>query len=167
MTPRTFLISQLDELIETFGADSKGHKNQYRILRYTVFTLTAFSTLLAGAALLAPHMGPGMSLAILVLSAVSGVVTSVEGVRKPAELWVHERATYLALKDLKREVEFSTDDTTSFEVLNTHFQKMQRLLGASAEKWNKEIASAPAKISPVGSQPIPAASTAAGPATHG
>jgi hypothetical protein len=134
MTPRTFLISQLDELIETFGADSKGHKTQYRILRYTVFTLTAFSTLLAGAALLAPHMGPGMSLAILVLSAVSGVVTSVEGVRKPAELWVHERATYLALKDLKREVEFSTDDTTCSACLALRLRNGTKRLPARQQR---------------------------------
>ncbi len=137
---RSLLISQLDELIARFGEDSTKHKNQHRRLRYAVFALTAGSTLLAGVALQAPGASSEIALAILALSAASGLVTSIEGVRKPAELWVHERATFLALKDLRREVEFSTNDASSFETLETYFQRMQSLLGDSARKWQDDIA---------------------------
>ncbi len=53
------------------------------------------------------------------------------------ELWIHERTTYYALTDLKREAEFKIDEDSPPEVIELYFFKMQEILGASGEKWNR------------------------------
>ncbi|OYY94819.1 MAG: hypothetical protein B7Y41_04410 [Hydrogenophilales bacterium 28-61-23] len=140
MDKRKYLLDQLQQKINGFRDDSKQHKNLYRNLRYSVFVLTSISTLLAGLALKFPEVSSSISVAIVLVSAAVGVVTSIEGIRKPAELWIHERTTYYALMDLKREVEFKLDENSTVETVEEYFFKMQEILGASGEKWNRNIA---------------------------
>lgn len=140
MDKQEYLLDQLEQKINSFRDDSKQHKTLYRNLRYSVFILTAFSTLLAGLALKFPEFNTAINLAIVFVSTTVGVVTSIEGIRKPAELWIHERTTYYALMDLKREVEFKLDEISSAELVEKYFFKMQEILGASGEKWNRHIA---------------------------
>ena len=141
MCKRAYLLEQLEERISYFEGESKQHKKLYRNLRYAVFTLTAVSSLLAGLALKFTEANSYFDLAIVFISATIGVVTSIEGLRKPAELWIHERITYYALLDLKREVEFYLNENSPPEVVEHFFRKMQETLGASGEKWNRHIAS--------------------------
>src|SRR2546423_12364244 len=110
MSKRDYLLAQLDEEIERFDRDSTTHKKMYRAMRYAVFTLTAVSTGLASLAVAFPQSQSTISLVIVFVSAAAGVVSSVEGLRKPAELWIHERTTHYALKDLKRDLEFQSAD---------------------------------------------------------
>ncbi len=140
MGKREYLLNQLEQKIKGFRDDSAEHKALYRNLRYMVFVLTAISTLLAGLALKFPELGSSINVAIVFVSAAVGVVTSIEGLRKPAELWIHERTTYYALMDLKREVEFALDTDSSPEMLERYFLRMQEILGASGEKWTRSIA---------------------------
>ncbi|UCV04935.1 DUF4231 domain-containing protein [Dechloromonas denitrificans] len=142
MGKREYLQNQLEQKIKGFRDDSAQHKALYRNLRYLVFVLTAISTLLAGLALKFPELGSSINVAIVFVSATVGVVTSIEGLRKPAELWIHERTTYYALMDLKREVEFELDTNSSPEMLGRYFFRMQEILGASGEKWTRSIAGA-------------------------
>lgn len=142
MNKREYLLDQLEQKINGFRDDSKQHKTLYRNLRYSVFVLTSISTLLAGLALKYPEVSSTISVAIVFVSAAVGVVTSIEGIRKPAELWIHERTTYYALMDLKREVEFNLDENSSSERVEKYFFRMQEILGASGEKWNRHIAGA-------------------------
>lgn len=137
MSKREYLLEQLNAKIADFKDASASHKSLYRRLRYSVFFLTALSALLAGTALKCPEFNAGISLTIVLVSAAIGVVTSVEGLRKPAELWIHERTTYYALTDLKREAEFKIDEDSPPEVIELYFFKMQEILGASGEKWNR------------------------------
>jgi hypothetical protein len=108
MNKQEYLLAQLDEQIKRFDKESGEHKNMYRELRYIVFALTACSTALASLALAFPAFQSPISLAIVVLTTAIGVVTSFEGLRKPGELWIHERTTYYALLDLKRELEYQS-----------------------------------------------------------
>lgn len=139
MNKREYLLDQLEQKIRSFKDDSKEHKTLYRNLRYSVFVLTSISTLLAGLAIKFPDFSSTINLAIVFVSATVGVVTSIEGLRKPSELWIHERTTYYALMDLKREVEFKLDEDSTSEMVEKYFLKMQEILGASGEKWNRHI----------------------------
>lgn len=137
MTKRQYLIDQLSEKILDFQKASETHKSLYRNLRYAVFFLTGISAVLAGAAIKYPELNSTISLAIVFASSAIGITTSIEGLRKPAELWIHERTTYYALTDLKRKVEFNTDENSLPEVIERYFFKMQEILESSGEKWHR------------------------------
>jgi len=139
MDKKAYLLEQLQQKIDQFRDDSKQHKLLYRRLRYCVFVLTSISALLAGLSLKFPDFSQAISVLIVFVSATVGVITSIEGLRKPSELWIHERTTYYALMDLRREVEFALDDACSADRVEPYFFKMQQILGASAEKWNRQI----------------------------
>ncbi len=139
MDKRAYLLDQLGQKISGFKEDSRRHKLLYRNLRYCVFVLTSISALLAGLALKFPDISPFFTVGIVVVSATVGVLTSIEGLRKPAELWIHERTTYYALMDLRREVEFKLDADSPAETVEEYFFRMQRILGASGEKWTRNI----------------------------
>lgn len=139
MDKRKYLLDQLAEKVKGFKADSEKHKNLYRRLRYSVFLLTSLSALLAGLSLKFPEWSTTISVLILLVSAAVGVLTSIEGLRKPSELWIHERTSYYTLMDLRREVEFVVDDNASNEIIEKYFFRLQGILGASNEKWNRNI----------------------------
>jgi Protein of unknown function (DUF4231) len=139
MKQHEFLMAQLEEKMGAFKRDSKIHKNLHRRMRYVVFGLTAISTILAGVALSFPHLNTVLNLAILIASTTVGVVTSLEGIRKPFELWVHERSTYLAIMDLRREAEFKLDANSPPAELEKFFYRLQGILEASEEKWSGKI----------------------------
>jgi hypothetical protein len=139
MHKREYLLQQLDDRVASFKSDSEKHKMLYRALRYSVFIFTAISTLLAGFAITFSEFSLYMNLTIVFVSASIGVITSIEGIRKPAELWIHERSTYYALLDLKREAEFKLDESSSAEMIEELFFRMQKILEASGEKWSKKI----------------------------
>jgi hypothetical protein len=154
MDKRAYLLDQLQQKIDQFHDDSRDHKLLYRRLRYAVFVLTSISTLLAGLALKFPDAGQAISVSIVFVSAAVGVITSIEGLRKPSELWIHERTIFYALMDLKREAEYSLDEECAPDQVTPYFTRMQQLLGASAEKWNRQIVGAAAR--PAGPEPTPA-----------
>lgn len=148
MDKKKYLLDQLDDKIKSFGKDSERHKRMYRQLRYGVFGLTSLSALLAGLALSMPEAGTVISVLILLVSGVVGVLTSVEGLHKPSELWIHERTTYYLLMDLKREAEFVLDAQVSNEDVEGFFYRFQAILGASNEKWNRGIVAVHQQSSP-------------------
>jgi hypothetical protein len=104
-----------------------------------VFTLSACSTVAAGIALAFPSGKLVCELTIIGLTSMIGLVTSIEGIRKPAELWIHERATYYALQDLKRELEFRELEEDPRALASEIFGRMQQVLEASGDKWNRHI----------------------------
>lgn len=135
MTKKEYLLQQLKEKIDVFEIDSKEHKRLYSQLRYSVFALTALSSALSAVALKLPGWNATISLIIVFVSATVGIITSIEGIRKPAELWIHERGTYFTLMDLKREVEFELDENSPPDSISEYFRRMQEVLEASGEKW--------------------------------
>lgn len=139
MSKLEFLRAQLDEHIDNFDVESRKHKQLYRGLRYTVFTLTAASAVLASLALTTVASDRWINLLIVILSATIGVLTSIEGIRKPSELWIHERNTHYALKDLKRELEYTAAESLSSAIVDDFFARLQAILGAAGEKWNRQI----------------------------
>jgi len=150
MSKHDRLLAELDDQIGRFDDESTGHKNMYRVFRYLVFTLTASSTALASLSLSFPEMQTAISLSIVVITATVGVVTSIEGLRKPGELWVHERATFYNLKDIRRELEFRSADDESTVSVDELFDRMQAVLGAAGEKWRRQIVSDPSKTAQAG-----------------
>ena len=46
---------------------------------------------------------PGLNIGVVLTTVAVGVATSIEGLRKPFELWIQERNVLHALQDLKKE----------------------------------------------------------------
>jgi hypothetical protein len=130
-----YLKSQIQELRERFGSESTKHKKLFRRFRYAIFALTACSSALAGLALAFPTIQTGTTIAIIATTAAIGVATSVEGLRKPHELWIRERTTFYELTDLQREMTYRADPA----LMDKHFARLQSILGSSREKWSQDV----------------------------
>jgi hypothetical protein len=137
---QTCLRVELEKLTEHFNKESGKHKRLYRRLRYIVFGLTACSSALAGLALAFPAIQTGTTVVIILTTAAIGIATSVEGLRKPNDLWIHERTTYYSLLDLERELRYYTSETTSPKLADEFFVRLQHILGSSRDKWSRDIA---------------------------
>jgi hypothetical protein len=145
MGSREHLMNEIDGQIGRFDKESTKHKRMYRAFRYTIFLLSGTATVLAGVSLAHPQMQHLYGVLIVITTALAAFVTSVDGVRKPNELWIHERTTLYQLKDLKRELEFqSAIDKDAIQVAD-FFQRLQDILGASGKKWSGQIVSRASK----------------------
>lgn len=134
-----FLLAELNKKIKMFGDDSRKHKKMHRGFRYAAFAFSAIASLLAGLALYLPGYQTTFNVVILTIGALSGVIASIEGIRKPDELWIHERTTFHLLNDLKREIEYKqTSEMTECEV-DELFARLQSLLTNAGEKWSSGI----------------------------
>jgi len=148
------LKAGLIDQVAHFEKESKDHKNLHRRLRCLVFGMAAISTVLGSIALSFPKLQKPMNLAIVLVSASGGVITSYEGLRKPAELWIHERTTYYALKDLAREVEYYiSGGAPDTKVIDGYFERFQATLGSSGEKWIRQIQPVKTPVPVVAPQP--------------
>ena len=134
-----YLKGELEVLLKWFDEHSTSHKKLFRKVRYIIFGLTAVSSVLAGLALAIPEIQTGTTVAIVLTSAAIGIATSFEGLRKPNELWIHERTVYYSLKDLQRELEYHKAELTDSKKSDAYFDRLQSILGSSREKWSGEI----------------------------
>lgn len=124
---------------ERFDQESTKHKVLHRNCRYTVFALTAITTVLGGLALWLTESQLYLNSMVVVTSATIGLITAIEGLRKPAELWILERNIFYSLKDIERKLEYFEGNISDAD-LDHLFQQMQDLLGASKEKWGQYVA---------------------------
>lgn len=136
------LHKELKEQIERFNKESTKHKRLYRMLRFTAFGLTACSTILASAALSMAGSTEWLNLAVVIATAAAGVASSIEGLRKPAELWIHERNILYSLKDLEREMKYEAAQGGTVPNVDQYFHRLQAILSASREKWSRKVKSA-------------------------
>lgn len=140
MDKEQILKGELNSKINAFKDDSKEHKKLHRQLRYTAFIFTGILSILSGLALYFPDDAKTINIIILAISATSGVLASIEGLRKADELWIHERTTYYTLCDLKRELEFELHGNVDKEkTLDKYFDRFQKILTNSGEKWSSGI----------------------------
>lgn len=124
-----------------FEKDSDRHKRMFRGLRFATFVVTALGTCLAALAAACPQTQPWMNLAVVLLTAAVTVITSYEILRKPSELWIHERTTLYALRDIKRELEFRIlDDEDVDQAIAECFERLQNVLRASGDNWIRRVA---------------------------
>ncbi|WP_144395352.1 SLATT domain-containing protein [Pleionea sediminis] len=140
------LRSEIDSKVAMFSRQSDNHKAMHRNFRYAAFFFTAISSFLAGAALYAPEFQTTLNISILAVSAISGAIASIEGIRKPDELWIHERTFYYLLLDLKRELDFESADGISEIEIQHYFYRLQSILESSGSKWNSDIVGSPIEI---------------------
>jgi len=140
MTRIEILKSALKDQIGRFDSESRKHKRLHRRLRTMVFVLAAATTILSSAAIGFLNQQKTVNLIIVVISATIGVLTSIEGMRKPGELWIHERTILYALKDLALEVDYTTSGADSTEEIDPLFVRMLDILGGSLQRWNSKVA---------------------------
>ncbi len=145
-----FLRGELAARITHFADESKGHKTLYRRFRYWSIGLSAGASVLAGAALMLPGQAGWIGLLVLAATTGAGVVTALEGLRKPAELWIHERATLNRLRDLQRELAWRVARGEDDAAIAPMFETLQGILGSSGEQWHQQVAlQAPPPAPPV------------------
>lgn len=145
-----FLGTELTARITHFEDESRAHKTLYRTFRYWSLGLSAGASVLAGAALVLPGQAGWIGLLVLAATSGAGVVTALEGLRKPAELWIHERATLNRLRDLKRELDWHAARGEGEAQAEALFERLQQVLAGSAEQWHQQVAQlAPPPAPPV------------------
>jgi hypothetical protein len=133
------LRQDLDCLIKHFEKESNRHKRLYRKLRYLAFAFTGCSTIMSSLALTFKDAQSGLNIGVVLATVAVGVLTSIEGLRRPSELWIQERNVFYALKDLKRELDFKAIEASDKLNLDDWFSRMQSILTASTEKWTSAL----------------------------
>ena len=141
MSKEEKLKKELKDQISKFEKESNKHKNIYRWLRYSAFGLTGLATILASSALQFAETQVWINIAIVIVTAIAGILASVEGLRKPSELWINERNVLYALIDLQREVEYEAAETDTLQNPDQYFIRLQQILGVSKEKWTDLLSS--------------------------
>ncbi|MCP4270132.1 MAG: DUF4231 domain-containing protein [Candidatus Brocadiaceae bacterium] len=136
MSKEEVFLRQINDKILKFDRASSHHKLLYRIYRYILIAFVAITSISSGLALSFDWLQTELNIVILVVGALSGVVTSIEGMRQPLELWRIERNTYYSLLELKEKYECLTADSSQ-EDINYYHQHMEEILNASKETWNK------------------------------
>lgn len=134
------LATMLQEQITFFSDEANKHKTLYRSCRYAVASLSAVSAVLAALNFILPE--DYVSLAIILVSAISGVISFREGLRKPYELWLNERATCHQLLDLQRDIRFYLNENSSLEQVTVFYQRLQAIVIGSGKNWRQLLASA-------------------------
>lgn len=141
MSKEEKLKIELKYQIKRFEIESTKHKKMYRCLRYSAFGLTGLATILASSALQFKGIQVGMNIAIVIVTAITGILASFEGLRKPSELWINERNVLYSLKDLQREVDYETAENGTLQNSDQYFMRLQQILGVSKEKWTDLLSS--------------------------
>ncbi len=137
-----FLAKEIDEKIDYFRIESNKHKRTHRNLRYSAFAFTAVLSALSGMAIYFQNFSTIFNICILVISALAGLFSSIEDVRKADELWIHERNALYALIDLKREMVYQLKSNENKEaLLDKVFIELQYILKQSKDKWTSSIVS--------------------------
>ena len=67
------------------------------------------------------------------------ISSSIEGMRKPAELWILERNVYHALKDLLLELDYQFAEKNTNLDVDEFFDRMINILNSSKQKWSQQV----------------------------
>ena len=131
------LRDSLKEDINRFDHESKKHKSLHRRCQTAVISLTAFTTIVAGAGLILPESSDkAIQFTVLCLTTITAAVTAWAEMRRTRELWQHEREVYYALIDIQREMEFvATSRKLTQADLEGLFKRIAAVLGSSSQKW--------------------------------
>ena len=138
MSKETYFVELLSQKIQKFDDESNKHKDRHRQYRYGVFALAAITSVLSGAALGFSNLQTELNFAIVIIGAVTGVLTSIEGLRRPHDLWIMERNVHYSLLDLKEEYEFKKRGDQPVNI-DLYFERLQLILNASKQKWTKKV----------------------------
>ena len=106
-----------------------------------MFALTGCATVLSATAAAAakhPDWEIPLNLVLVLVTVAAGIVSSIEALRKPSQLWILERSVYHALKDLKRELKYEGSRVPDPQV-DLYFKRMQSILAASSEQWTVQV----------------------------
>ena len=80
-----------------------------------------------------------LNLAVVFATAIAGIATSIEGLRKPSELWIHERNIFYALTDLEREMNYEASESGGLKNADDYFNRLQYILTTSTENWSRKV----------------------------
>ncbi|MFT3745787.1 MAG: DUF4231 domain-containing protein [Pyrinomonadaceae bacterium] len=133
------LLKKVTSERRRFDEESTKHKRLYRKLRVLAIVLTGLATVLGGASLFPGVNRDLMSLGIVFVTAATGIVASIEAIRKPSELWMIERNIFHTLSDLRRELEYYGSERLNQKQLDAYFARLQEILYSSRQEWRRNI----------------------------
>jgi len=108
--------------------------------RYTALGLTGCATVLASAALAKfTDSQQWLNLAVVGATAIAGIATSIEGLRKPSELWIHERRILYDLIDLERMITYEASEPGGLQDVDQYCDRLQQILTVSIEDWSRKV----------------------------
>ena len=137
MSDKDFFEEELNKEIKRLDKESTKHKKLFRKIKYSIFAFTGLSTLLAGIAIGSEAIQQYLNVGVVLFTSAIGIATSIEGLRKPGELWIMERNLYYSLIDLKRTFYFDLAQNEKNIDVKEYFDNMQRLLNSAGEKRSK------------------------------
>jgi hypothetical protein len=131
------LVAAIEDAIRAFNDEATLHKHLHRGLRILGFTLTGLATILAAAGMIADWPAPKLQFLIVVVTAVATALNAYEGLRNPSELWVNERKTCHALRDLLREVKYR--GAMPVADADACFDRLQLIIQSSGDRWQQLV----------------------------
>jgi hypothetical protein len=141
-SPEETLLELLEKAINRFQRESNKHKRLYRGLRYTAVGLTGCATVLASAALrFQDDTQLWLNLAVVGATTLAGIVTSIGGLRKPSELWIHERRILYDLIDLERTITYEGSKPGGLQDVDQYYKRLEQILTISIEDWSRTVKS--------------------------
>jgi hypothetical protein len=147
------LVGAIEEAVQAFDHEAATHKNLHRSLRILGFTLTGLATILAAAGMISEWPAPKLQFLIVIVTAVATALNAYEALRNPSELWINERKTCHALRDLLREVKYGGSDRVYDP--DEYFERLQLIIQSSGDRWNELLKEA--RVSQRGEPTAPAA----------
>jgi hypothetical protein len=139
LTKEVFLLAEIERHIDWFEKESTKHKRLHRTYRVSAFVLTAAATVLAGLPMISSPQHVVLNVLLLLVTCTLTVVNSLEGLRKPAELWIHERTTLYQLHDLRRDLRFHLSSPTGGSTFEEIYAQLQDTLQSSRDQWGRLV----------------------------
>lgn len=139
-SPQSWLRKEIDDAIDKFHHEADKHKRMHYTCRYTAFTLTVVATVLASVALVVQDEASSvLNVVIVCVTAAMGAIASFEGMRKPADKWHNERRAEYALKDIKRELDFTLLTGGGAAEVQALYTRMVAVIESAREAWSRYV----------------------------
>ncbi len=155
-TKLTYLKAQVAERTATFHDSVKWYRRRYQIATMATVVLSAIITVVAGLQTASGLDSPRNEL-ILVLGALSTVVSAWGALFSPRESWLVYAATLNRLRALQTKLEFMTKEpdalTEASDAVHALFAEYQSIIDTHNRTW-LDLRSTPSRSCPPGGHTV-------------
>ncbi len=124
-----------------FDSESRKHKKIDRFCRTAALAIAALTTTVGGSAMLFDdegfkHYGKTVEFLVLCLTALATAINAWADIRRARELWVHDRALFHDIEDIRAELVVTRDPgTMDPEDVHKLFKRRADVLASSSRRW--------------------------------
>lgn len=133
MNRRDYLLSSITDSITWFFRKKNYFRFYTHFFRVSAITLSGGLTILAGIQI--KEQNQLISIVILVISAAITMITSMNNIYKPNDSWIQIKKNLDELRNLKREIEYKTEETQELPI--EYFHKYLEILEENTGQWLK------------------------------